>query len=384
MASNTSANGHQIWDHSKSLYAKTYNSFSGADIIATITPPKGAPIVIGELQTISYSTFRPTMPVYGLGQVGAKGVVRGVRNIAGTLIFTVFDRHALYRVKEEMMLYDGEDPTTLIHDNMKADEIPPFDITITFLNEQGQSAQLALYGVFLISEGQTMSIEDMITENTMEFIAMDMDVMKQDSEIWSTIGNKPGKNVSGSTANRSAPNPVTNLTIASTTSNSATITWKASSSQNVVNYHIYKGNTRIDTVTHLAGAQNVNNTYTYTIKNLDGSSPYTIAVYAKDNNGNLSEAAWVSTKTKPNNVENLKASSITATSVSLTWSVSTLSEDISYEILNGTTLLDTVSGNSVTISGLTKDTNYNLTIRTKDNRTHSTSIGTIIAFRTTP
>jgi hypothetical protein len=159
-----------------SVYSKTYTAFSGADIVATITPPNGSPIVVGEIQTVSYSTFRPTMPVYGLGQVGAKGVVRGVRNIAGTLIFTVFDRHSFYELKDAFK--KNETPCNPISDNMKSDEIPPFDITITFLNENGQSSQLSIYGVFLISEGQTMSIEDMLTENTMEFVAMDIDTMK--------------------------------------------------------------------------------------------------------------------------------------------------------------------------------------------------------------
>lgn len=37
-----------------------------------------------------------------------------------------------------------------------------------------------IYGVNLISEGQTMSVEDMITENTMEFIALDIETMKPD------------------------------------------------------------------------------------------------------------------------------------------------------------------------------------------------------------
>lgn len=160
----------------KSIFHHTYTSFAGADIVATITPPNGSPIVVGEIQTISYSTFRPTMAVYGLGQVGAKGVVRGVRNIAGTLIFTVFDRHSMNELKNAFKAQ--ETSCHPLGDNMKADEIPPFDVTITFLNEMGQSSQLSLYGVYLISEGQTMSIEDMITENTMEFIAMDIDVMK--------------------------------------------------------------------------------------------------------------------------------------------------------------------------------------------------------------
>jgi hypothetical protein len=157
-----------------SRFQKTYTSFSGADIIAVITPNQGGKsLVLGELQTISYSVFRPTAPVFALGQIAAKGVVRGARTVAGSLIFTVFDRHVLYEVMQE---YKGVGGKPL----NKADEIPPFDITISFLNEYGQSSQLVIYGVNLISEGQTMSIEDMITENTMEFLAIDIDTMTPD------------------------------------------------------------------------------------------------------------------------------------------------------------------------------------------------------------
>ncbi|UOE58085.1 virion structural protein [Cytobacillus oceanisediminis] len=165
---------------SASRYQSTFNSFSGADIIAVITPQNGGKArVLGELQTISYSVFRPTAPVFALGRIGAKGAVRGARTVAGSLIFTVFDRHVLYDVMKDMQGNSKYRP-------MKSDEIPAFDVTINFLNEYGQAAQMIIYGVHLMSEGQTMSIEDMITENVMEFIALDIDTMIPDAvkEHW--------------------------------------------------------------------------------------------------------------------------------------------------------------------------------------------------------
>lgn len=165
-----------------SIYQGTYTSFAGTDIIACINLPGQKPKVIGELQTISYSSYRPTQPVYALGQNNAKGVVRGARTIAGSLIFTVFDRHVLYDAIKEYNA--SRDVACGIY---KADELPGFDVTVNFMNEYGQSARLVIYGVHLISEGQTMSIEDMITENTMEYVAMDIDLMTPDTaeEGWS-------------------------------------------------------------------------------------------------------------------------------------------------------------------------------------------------------
>jgi hypothetical protein len=162
-------------------YKNVSTSFSGADIVTSITPMGGKPIVFGELQTISYSIYRPTTPVYALGRINPKGVVRGQRTIAGSLIFTVFDRHVL---KEIMTGYDttssfGFTQADLdeMNKNMMTDELPPFDITVTFLNEYGNSSVLNIYGVHILTEGQTMSIEDMITENTMQYLAMDIDLM---------------------------------------------------------------------------------------------------------------------------------------------------------------------------------------------------------------
>jgi len=167
-----------------SRYYKTFTSFSGADIVPVITPRGGKPQILGEIQTLSYSVYRPTAPVYALGQTNAKGVVRGARTIAGSLIFTVFDRHVLYDLisaeRESLQTFHGVE-CALNTRPYKSDEIPPFDICVNFLNELGQSSQLTIYGVHLISEGQTMSIEDMITENTMEFIAMDIDLMTPDA-----------------------------------------------------------------------------------------------------------------------------------------------------------------------------------------------------------
>lgn len=156
----------------QSRFQNSFTSFAGTDITATITPQNGGKsLVLGELQTISYSVYRPTAPVFALGRIGAKGAVRGARTVAGSLIFTVFDRHVLYDLMKNMQ------PEGSAYQPMKADEIPPFDVTINFFNEIGQSAQMIIYGVHLISEGQTMSIEDMITESVMEFMALDVDTM---------------------------------------------------------------------------------------------------------------------------------------------------------------------------------------------------------------
>jgi hypothetical protein len=88
----------------QSYYSNAYgffNSFSGADIIAYIhIPPQKIggdeiagpnsetePVVgiLGNLQTISYSTFREVDPVRSLGKTYADAYTRGPRTVAGLL-----------------------------------------------------------------------------------------------------------------------------------------------------------------------------------------------------------------------------------------------------------------------------------------------------------
>ncbi|MEW6770010.1 MAG: virion structural protein [Bacillota bacterium] len=155
------------------------NSFAGTDIVAGIDVPviKGNTItfahyIFGELQTISYSIHRPAAPVRALGFSGPKGFTRGSRLIAGSLVFTVFDRHIVYRILEQ---YQKAFPSRVF-----TDEMPPFHVTVVFNNEYGVRSALRIYGICVVDEGQVMSVNDMYTEQTMTYVARDMVPMHPD------------------------------------------------------------------------------------------------------------------------------------------------------------------------------------------------------------
>lgn len=186
-------------------YTKTFTSYSGSDILATFGGK-----VVGELSAITYSVTREKAPIYTLGDPNPRSFSRGKRGIGGSLVFVVFDRDALHSLKEDESVYrhglnttrdygDGNDvkavhqlssesSTNLINSWKKkkrpkfSDEIPPFDITINFLNEHGQSAQLTLYGVEILNEGMGMSVDDITTEKACTFIARDLDEMTPDTQ----------------------------------------------------------------------------------------------------------------------------------------------------------------------------------------------------------
>ena len=155
------------------FYQKTFTSFSGSDMVALISiPGLGDPVVLGELQTLSYSIHRPKVQVRTLGRINPKGFTKSGRTIAGSLVFTVFNKHIVHQ------LMDGNFGP---RNRILMDEIPPFNITVSFSNEYGQRSALHIYGVEIIGEGQTMSIEDMITENVMNYIASDIDIMNENT-----------------------------------------------------------------------------------------------------------------------------------------------------------------------------------------------------------
>lgn len=52
-----------------------------------------------------------------------------------------------------------------------ADEIMPFDITISMANEYGKAAVLVIYGVELLNEGSQMSIDTIQTQKACTFVA---------------------------------------------------------------------------------------------------------------------------------------------------------------------------------------------------------------------
>jgi hypothetical protein len=152
-------------------------SYSGADIVATMIVPiigrdgkiqsNGDVIELGSLQTVSYSIHRENTPIRTIGHSNVRGFVKGARTIAGSLIFTVFNEYAFYQIQQyRNYLSDQKGFFAPL-----ADMLPPFDLVFTFFNEYGVSSKMKIFGVTIVDEGQTMSIDDLITEQTYSYMA---------------------------------------------------------------------------------------------------------------------------------------------------------------------------------------------------------------------
>lgn len=150
---------------------KYYKSFSGTDTLAFILMPGSSPVCIGSLTTISYSMFRNKKPVINIGRTNINGVTRGSRIFAGTMIFTLINQHWLRELQEELDWLGN-------FEELKVDELPLFDIMIVSANEYGSYVTMYIYGIDFTDEAQTISVEDLFTENTFSFVARDISTFK--------------------------------------------------------------------------------------------------------------------------------------------------------------------------------------------------------------
>ena len=158
-----------------------YDSYSGCDIVVTArlstlnnsTKKLEEKIyTLGSIQTLSVSTHQDKKPVRVIGSMNALDYTMGQRTIAGSLVFAVFDQHFATEMFKDLEKATGK--TFFL-----PDELPAMDITITFANEYGRTSRMAIYGVRIINEGQVMSINDLYTENTYQFVATAMEPLKK-------------------------------------------------------------------------------------------------------------------------------------------------------------------------------------------------------------
>lgn len=152
-------------------FTKTYSSYSGSDV-QVMAQINNKLIVLGNLETFSYSIFREKSPVRVLGRSHCKGYTAGGRSIAGSMVFVVFDRSPLYDIIKELNYIRNPNDRK---SSPVPDQLPPIDLILLFQNEYGHKSIMKLYGVEFIQEGQIHSIQDLYSENTMQYVARDMD-----------------------------------------------------------------------------------------------------------------------------------------------------------------------------------------------------------------
>lgn len=180
--------------------SRQYTSFSGVDIKVIIN---GEPI--GSIQALSYAVQREKGPVYVMGRVDPLSFSRGKRGIAGTMITLMLDRHPIFKAPfDKLQAVLDNDEIFPINNNIQTasntadleelgtvdfssgdisdnftvraplfyfDQLPPMDFVVVGANEYGNAATMRIYGAEFLNEGSGFSVDDMVIENQMTYIA---------------------------------------------------------------------------------------------------------------------------------------------------------------------------------------------------------------------
>jgi hypothetical protein len=190
-----------------SAYTNHYTSFSGVDVTAHIGDTQ-----IGTIQQIGYNVVREKSSTYVMGRVESVSTARGKRQITGSITFLILDRDALHDIRVnsgahfhglnntfDRVIGRGQDDTfnapgadaTKSQTDIQAmwakttraaylDEILPIDLTLTFMNEYGNSASQTFYGMEFLTEQMSISIDDTQTQKAVNFTAKSVSEMTPD------------------------------------------------------------------------------------------------------------------------------------------------------------------------------------------------------------
>jgi len=122
---------------------------------------------LGSVHTLSYSSFREKFAVRGLGTVAAKTYTRGPRTLAGTLVFNTVQEQELLQLANPISQDRMNSKPVML------DQLEPFHLMILLANEYGSYSAIHLLNVELGSEGESFSIDEAVTRNSMNYYATD-------------------------------------------------------------------------------------------------------------------------------------------------------------------------------------------------------------------
>ena len=71
----------------------------------------------------------------------------------------------------ELFEYAKEDGFIHYPNLQRIDQLPPLDFMLVFNNEYGAMSRMVIYGVEFMNEGQVMSVQDLMTENSVNYMA---------------------------------------------------------------------------------------------------------------------------------------------------------------------------------------------------------------------
>ena len=158
-------------------------SYSGADCRAYANLSNQVDVFkLDALATISISIHEAKSPVRRLGHKSISGFTESLRTIAGSVVFTVVKDHPLKNLlaadgKNNYVSLDEDKGAGSFRGNKISTLLNPIDIYLIYKTEVDKvnRADLKIKGIRFINEGIVSSVNDMVTEIVMQFVAEDVE-----------------------------------------------------------------------------------------------------------------------------------------------------------------------------------------------------------------
>ena len=93
------------------------------------------------------------------------------------MIFTVINKQSLGHLCNLMSSRFTSPGNDILPSTILPDQLLPLDLTFIMANEYGAVSRMALYGLEFLNTGYTFSIEDLLLEEVVQFVARDIDPM---------------------------------------------------------------------------------------------------------------------------------------------------------------------------------------------------------------
>jgi len=147
---------------------------------------------LDSIATVSVSMYEAKAPVRRLGHASPVGFTGNIRSIAGSLIFIVKNEHPLgivmrnfgqlHKHLDDSVTQKGFSSGESTPDNtsaFNAGMIHPFDLMLMYKNEvDARGAGLRINNLEFISEGIVTSVNDIVSEVVLQFVATDIDQLE--------------------------------------------------------------------------------------------------------------------------------------------------------------------------------------------------------------
>lgn len=143
-------------------------------------------VLLDSLATISLSIHESKSPVRRLGHMAPSGYTRAIRTIAGSMVLTIIGSdHPLKNLSEQ-------DPKSVVYfsNDLKnsfniVTKMSPFNLMLLYKTElpNTSGSKMVIKGIDFINEGIVTSVNDLVSEVVLQFVALDIEQFESDNYL---------------------------------------------------------------------------------------------------------------------------------------------------------------------------------------------------------